>query len=163
MKVLKSLAIICVALVLVTALLMMYLFMSAEVTVEVVDSQTVSAAEVASFSTLKNTIDEETFIGTVYNKPSQWHAAEEYAYVTYNLSVKNGCLVPIELVEVQVVPLPEDVVQLGNVQEFSLNPKTEGTLNASLLTHAGGTPAREMIVSYYVWGISFQQRIVAGK
>ena len=163
MKVLKSLAIICVALVLVTALLMMYLFMSAEVTVEVVGSQTVSAAEVSSFSTLKNTIDEETFIGTVYNKPSQWHAAEEYAYVTYNLLVKNGCLVPIELVEVQVVPLPEDVVQLGNVQEFSLNPKTEGTLNASLLTHAGGTPAREMIVSYYVWGISFQQRIVAGK
>lgn len=163
MKVLKSITIICVALVLVTALLMMYLFMSAEVTVEVVGSQMVSAAEVSNFSTLKNTIDEETFIGTVYNKPSQWHAAEEYAYVTYNLAVKNGCLVPIELVEVQVVPLPEDVVQLGNVQEFSLNPKTEGTLNASILTHAGGTPAREMIVSYYVWGISFQQRIVAGR
>ncbi len=162
MRILKTVTVIFVAMLLVMCMLFMYLFFSAEVTVEVTGSQSISAATVSSFSALKTSIDEETFIGTIYNKPAKWHGASEYAYVTYNLNVKNGCLVPIEMIEVQIVPLPEDVVQLGNMQEFSLSAKTDGELTASLLTHAGGSPAREMIVSYYVWGISFQQRIVAG-
>lgn len=162
MKALKTVAIIFVAMVVVMALMLLYLFMSAEVTVEVTGSKTISAATVSSFNTLKDTVDEETFIGTIYNKPAQWRDAGEYAYVTYTIKVNNGCLVPIEMIEVQIVPLPEDVVQLGNMQEYSLAAKTSGELSASLLTHAGGSPAREMIVSYYVWGISFQERIVAG-
>ncbi len=163
MKALKTVAIIFVALVVVMSLMLLYLFMSAEVTVEVTGSKTISAATVPAFNTLKDSVDEETFIGTIYNKPSHWGNAGEYAYVTYTIKVNNGCLVPIDMLEVQIVPLPEDVVQLGNMQEYSLAAKTSGELSASLLTHAGGSPAREMIVTYYVWGISFRERIIAGQ
>lgn len=163
MKLLKTVAIIFVAMLLVMCLLFTYLFFSAEVTVEVTGSQSISAAAVPTFSELKSTIDEETFIGTIYNKPDKWRDASEYVYLTYNLNVKNGCLVPIEMIEVQIVPMPNDVVQLGNMQDFSLSAKTDGDLSASLLTTTGVSSAREMIVSYYVWGISFQQRIMAGK
>jgi len=161
MKALKTVAIIFVAMVVVMALMLLYLFMSAEVTVEVTGSKTISAATVSSFNTLKDTVDEETFIGTIYNKPAQWRDAGEYAYVTYTIKVNNGCLVPIEMIEVQVVPQPDDVVQLGNMQDYSLAAKTSGEVSATVLTHSVRSNARELIVSYYVWGISFQQRIVS--
>ena len=65
MKALKTVAIIFVALVVVMAMMLVYLFMSAEVTMEVTSSNTISAATVPAFNTLKDTVDEETFIGAV--------------------------------------------------------------------------------------------------
>ena len=161
MKALKTIAIIFVAILVVMALLLGYLFLSAEVTIDVIGSQSMVASTVPSFNALKDSIDEKTFIGTVYNVPTTWLDSSEYAYITYQVSVNNGCLVPIEMIEVQVVPQPTDVVQLGNMQEYSLAPKTSGEVSASVLSHSLRTSARELIVSYYVWGVSFQQRIVA--
>lgn len=161
MKALKTIAIIFVAILVVMALLLGYLFLSAEVTIDVIGSQSMVASTVPSFNALKDSIDEKTFIGTVYNVPTTWLDSSEYAYITYQVSVNNGCLVPIEMIEVQVVPQPNDVVQLGNMQEYSLAPKTSGEVSASVLSHSLRTSARELIVSYYVWGVSFQQRIVA--
>lgn len=161
MKALKTIAIIFVAILVVMALLLGYLFLSAEVTIDVIGSQSMVASTVPSFNALKDSIDEKTFIGTVYNVPATWLDSSEYAYITYQVSVNNGCLVPIEMIEVQVVPQPTDVVQLGNMQEYSLAPKTSGEVSASVLSHSIRASARELIVSYYVWGVSFQQRIVA--
>lgn len=161
MKALKTIMIIFVAMLVVMALLLGYLFLSAEVKVEVTGHQSIIASTVPSFNALKDSIDEQTFVGTVYNVPAAWLDSSEYAYITYQVSVNNGCLVPIEMIEVQVVPQPDDVVQLGNMQDYSLPAKTNGEVSATVLTHSVRSNARELIVSYYVWGISFQQRIVS--
>ena len=163
MKLLKGLASAMVSMVVVMALMIAYLFLSAEVTVSVVGAETLAAQTAPMFTEHKEGISEETFIGTVYQKPSQWKQPEDYAYVTYTVHVKNGCLVPIEMIEVQVVPQPSDIAQIGNMQNASLKAKTEGDLTATILTSAGGNPARELIVSYYVWGVSFQLRTIAGQ
>lgn len=161
MKLLKGLAIAMVAMLVVMVLMIAYLFLSAEVTVSVVGAETLSAEATTQFVEHKEGLAEETFIGTVYQKPTQWKQPADYAYVTYTVHVKNGCLVPIEMIEVQVVPQPSDIAQIGNMQNASLSAKTEGDLTATILTSAGGNPARELIVSYYVWGVSFQLRTLA--
>ncbi|MBE5794037.1 MAG: hypothetical protein E7323_05075 [Clostridiales bacterium] len=163
MKPLKVCAIAAVAILVVMLLMLGYLFLSAEVTVSVVGAEMVSAEMVPQFAELKESLIEDTFIGTVYQKPSQWKQPADYAYVTYTVHVNNGCLVPIEMIEVQVVPQPSDIAQIGNVQNASLKAKSEGDLTTTILASAGGNPARELIVSYYVWGVSFQLRTIAGK
>ena len=67
MKALKIGALVMSALLLVMVLMMAYLFMTAEVTAQVVSSVGVSAAEQEGyFSALKTSVDEDTFIGTLY-------------------------------------------------------------------------------------------------
>lgn len=163
MKALKIAAIVAIAMLMVMLLLLGYLFLSAEVTVSVVGAETISAEATPQFAEHKEALNEDTFIGTVYQKPGQWKQPSDYAYVTYTVHVNNGCLVPIEMIEVQVVPQPSDVAQIGNLQNASLKAKSEGDLTATILTSAGGNPARELILSYYVWGVSFQLRTIAGK
>ena len=163
MRALKIGAIAAVAMLLVMLLMLGYLFMSAEITVSVTGAQSSPAATDNRFMEHRTAIDEQTFIGTVYNKPDHWKDASQYAYVTYTVHVKNGCLVPIETIEVQVVPMPTDVAQLTTWQEAALPANSEGDLTATILTHATGTPIREMIVTYYVWGVSFQVRTMAGE
>ena len=79
MKALKIGALVMSALLLVMVLMMAYLFMTAEVTAQVVSSVGVSAAEQEGyFTALKTSVDEDTFIGTLYQKPTQWKDASEY-------------------------------------------------------------------------------------
>ena len=111
MKALKIGALVMSALLLVMVLMMAYLFMTAEVTAQVVSSVGVSAAEQEGyFSALKTSVDEDTFIGTLYQKPTQWKDASEYVYLQFSVNVHNGCLVPIDMIEIQVVPQPTDIL-----------------------------------------------------
>ncbi len=161
MKALKIAAIVAVAMLVVMLLMLVYLYMSAEVTVSVIRTETISAQDTDLFNQHKTALNEETFIGTIYQKPANWRPVSDYAYTTYTVHVKNGCLVPLEMIEVQVVPQPADVAQIGTVQNVTLRAKSEGDLTATILTAENGARAREVIVTYYVWGVSFQLRTVA--
>lgn len=162
MKALKIGALVMSALLLVMVLMMAYLFMTAEVTAQVVSSVGVSAAEQEGyFSALKTSVDEDTFIGTLYQKPTQWKDASEYVYLQFSVNVHNGCLVPIDMIEIQVVPQPTDILQLRDQQVYSLNPKSDGVFNAAILAPKDTHPVRELIVTYYVWSVSFQVKTLS--
>lgn len=162
MRGLKIGAIAAVSLLVVMLLMLSYLFLTAEVTATVAGSQGVSAADQAeNFEALKKALDEETFTGTLFQKPDQWKDASEYVYLTYTISVHNGCLVPIDMIEVQVVPQPSDILQLGDRQNHSLNPKTDGIVTAAILSPKDTHSVREIIVTYYVWGVSFQVKTLS--
>ena len=149
MKALKIGALVMSALFLVMMLMMVYLFMTAEVTAQVVSSVGVSAAEQEGyFTALKTSVDEDTFIGTLYQKPTQWKDASEYVYLQFSVNVHNGCLVPIDMIEIQVVPQPTDILQLRDQQVYSLNPKSDGVFNAAILAPKDTHPVRELIVTY---------------
>lgn len=162
MRGLKIGAIVAASLLVVMLLMLTYLFLTAEVTVSVVSSDGVSAAEQAeSFDTLKAALDQETFVGTLYQKPTEWKGAEDYVYLTYTIRVNNGCLVPIDMIEVQVVPQPTDILQLAALQPHALNPKSQGDVTATILAPKDTHPVREIIVTYYVWGVSFQVKTLS--
>ena len=159
MKALKIGALVMSALLLVMVLMMAYLFMTAEVTAQVVSSVGVPASEQEGyFATLKKSVEEDTFIGTLYQKPTQWKDASDYVYLQFSVNVHNGCLVPIEI---QVVPQPTDILQLRDQQVYSLSPKSDGVFNAAILAPKDTHPVRELIVTYYVWGVSFQVKTLS--
>ena len=96
MRGLKIAAIASVSLLVVMVLLVGYLFLTAEVRVTGVEVVGVSAAQdPAAFEALKNAVVEETFQGTLYQKPLEWKDPSEYVYLTYTLRIRNDCLVPV--------------------------------------------------------------------
>ena len=163
MRGLKIAAIASVSLLLVMVLMVGYLFLTAEVRVTGVEVVGVSAAQdPAAFETLKNSVVEETFQGTLYQKPLEWEDPSEYVYLTYTLYIRNDCLVPIDMIEVQVVPQATDILQIGDFSVKSLDAKSEGDLTAQILAPKDTHSVRELIVTYYVWGVSFSLKTTYG-
>ena len=164
MKGLKIAAIASIALLVVLVLLTGYLFLMAEVRVTDISAQGVSAAnDPEGFEALKQSIVTQTFMGTLYQKPEEWKDAGEYVYITYTVRVSNGCLVPIDMIEAQVVPLSSDILQTADFEVRSLNAKTDGELTVTILAPKDTHPVREIIVTYYVWGVSFNVKATYGE
>lgn len=164
MKGLKIAAIASVSLLAVMLVLVGYLFLTAKV--EVVDVKVVgvpASNDPDAFEQLKASVQQDTFQGTLFQKPTAWKEAEDYVYLTYTLRIRNDCLVPIDMLEVQIVPQSSDILQLGDNSVHSLSMKTEGDLTAQVLSHKNSHSVREIIVTYYLWGISGTLRTVTGQ
>ena len=164
MRGLKFVAIALVALLIVMVGLVGYLFLTAEIQVVEVNAKGISAAsDVERFEALKESIQNDTFYGTLYQKPREWKDASEYVLLTYKLRVRNNCLVPIDMLEVQVVPNPNDIAQLPSLDVKSLDLKSEGEIEVQILTARESHSIRELLVSYYLWGVSGNVKTVYGR
>ena len=134
MRGLKIAAIASVSLLLVMVLMVGYLFLTAEVRVTGVEVVGVSAAQdPAAFETLKNSVVEKPFRALCIKSPWNGRTLREYVYLTYTLHIRNDCLVPIDMIEVQVVPQATDILQIGDFSVKSLDAKSEGDLTAQIL------------------------------
>jgi len=132
-----------------------YFFMTASVSIVAFKAQGMQATEVPEqFEKIKFSVANSTFRGTYFNT-TPLDEAEKYALITYTLRISNDCLVPIDMIEVQVVPNPDDVLQLGDHAVYSLPPKSQGDITATILTLKQSHSVRELLVTYYVWGVSF--------
>ena len=146
MRGLKIAAIASVSLLLVMALLVGYLFLTAEVQAAAISAQGISAGnDPDAFEQLKNAVTEGTFQGTLYQKPLEWKDASEYVYLTYTLRIRNNCLVPIDMIEVQVVPQSTDILQMGDFAVHSLQAKTEGDITVRVLAPKDTHPVLSLI------------------
>lgn len=164
MKGLKFIAIATFSLLLVVCILVGYLFMTAEVLIVDVTAHGIPAQnDSEAFENLKRSVEEETFYGTLYQKPLEWQDASEYVYLTYELTIRNNCLVPIDMLEVQVVPQTTDILQLADLKVKSLDLKSEGTMTVQILAPKDTHPVRELIVTYYLWGVSGSIRTIYGQ
>ena len=163
MRALKIAACAAVSLLVVTLLLVAYLFLTAQVEIVSVTSTGASLeSDPETFESLRSAVEQETFQGTLFNRPSEWGSAGDYALITYTVRLRNGCLVPIDMIEAQVVPQSQDILQIGDFQVRSLEAKTEGDITASILTAKNSHAIREVIVTYYVWGVSLSVRTTYG-
>lgn len=164
MRGLKITAIVMFSLLMAMLILLGYLFLTAEVTVEAVTSSGIHASQHPDeFASLQHSLDEGTFMGTLFQKPEEWKTAEDYVYLQFNVRLRNGCLVPLDMIEIQVVPQPTDILQLADRQVHSLEAKQEADFSAMILAPKDTHPVRELIVTYYVWGVSFQLKALAGQ
>jgi len=163
-RALKFAAIAAFSLLLVMVVLVGYLFLTAEVQIVDISAQGISAAnDPAAFEALKESIEQDTFYGTLYQKPLEWKDASEYVYLTYTLRIRNNCLVPIDMLEVQVVPQAGDILQSADLKVKSLDLKSEGDLTVQILAPKDTHPIREMIITYYLWGVSGNVKTVYGQ
>ena len=162
MRVLKSAMIVMIALVVLTLALVGYFFASAKVTIAAYNAGGgIATGNQALFDQIKAQVAKDAFIGTQFKKEPLGNA-EDYAFITYTLRLSNQCLVPIDMIEVQVVPGTSDVLQIGDLAVHSLDAKTQGDITATILTAKDSHAIRELIVTYYVWGVSFTIRTTYG-
>ena len=162
LRILKWLMIFMIALVVLALLLVGYFYATARVSIVAYKANGVSAAEKPDdFAQAKEALAQNAFIGTRFSMAALGDAAD-YAFITYTLRLSNQCLVPIDMVEVQVVPDPSDIAQLGDLTVHSLDAKTQGDITATILTAKGSNSIRELIVTYYAWGVSFSIRETYG-
>lgn len=155
MRALKFGAIASVSLLMVICVLVGYLFMTAEVQVVEIKAEGIPATEqLQTFENIKTAIEENTFYGTIFQKPREWKDASEYVFINYTVRVSNNCLVPIDMIEVQIIPQSFDILQLPDLSVKSLDLKSEGDVQVCILAPKDTHPIREMIVTYYLWGVS---------
>lgn len=164
MRGLKIGAIASISLLLVMLALVGYLFLTAEVLVIDVSAQGIPAAnDPAAFDALKASVQEDTFYGTLFQKPLEWKPASEYVYLTYTIRLRNNCLVPIDMIEAQIVPQSTDILQLPALEVRSLEAKSEGDLTIQVLAPKDTHAVREIIATYYLWGVSGRLKTVFGQ
>ena len=164
MRGLKIAAIASFALLLVVCVLVGYLFLTAEVRIVDIQSHGISAADDPDvFERIKTDVIDDAFYGTLYQEPLVWKDAEEYVFLTYNIKLRNDCLIPIDMIEVQVVPQSYDILQMPDLKVKSLELKSEGELEVQILTTKDTHPIREIIVTYYLWGVSGNIKTVYGQ
>lgn len=155
MRLLKYIAIFLVILLVVTLVFVGYFFLTANVSIVAFKAQGVQASQAPEqFERIKAGLADKTFQGTVFGA-STLGKAEDYALITYTIRLSNQCLVPIDMIEVQVVPEPTDIVQLGDFAVHSLGAKSQGDITATILVPKDSHTVRELVVTYYVWGVSF--------
>ena len=158
MRGLKYIAIFMGILLVISLLLVWYFFATASVSIAAYGAKgTPCVQNRETFEKIKTAMEEETFIGTRFSFEPIGEA-EDYALITYTVRLSNQCLVPIDMIEIQIVPEPTDVAQMGNTTVQSLAAKTQGEFSATILVPKDSHSVRQIIVTYYVWGVGFDVR-----
>lgn len=140
-----------------------YLYMTANVAVTAVGmTATEASVQLATFDKLKTDVEQNSLVGTLFQSGVQLGQAEEYQFYTYTVRLRNGCMLPCDMVELQVTPREGDVLQMGSEQAKALGAGATGDISATVLTSVNSTAVRELIITYYVWGIPFTVKTTYG-
>ena len=132
-----------------------------------VESVGVIAVEAATqpelFGQLRQQVESGAVLGTAYTNDAWLGDAENYQFYTYTIRLRNDCFVTADMIEVQVTPMDGDVMQIGDFTVKQLPARHAGDLQATILTAYGMHPVRELIVTYYVWGMPFTLKTTYGQ
>ncbi|MBE0600223.1 MAG: hypothetical protein IH607_00430 [Firmicutes bacterium] len=162
MTFLKYLMLFMIALVVVVLIIVGYFFFTAKVTVADCESTGRAAITQADlFAQVQQYMNLGAFPGVIFSDVGIGDAAD-YAFITYTLELSNQCLVPVDMIEIQIIPEDGDMLQLGDFEVHSLEPKSSGSVSATILTQKDSHSVREVVITYYVWGVSFSIRTTCG-
>ena len=67
------------------------------------------------------------------------------------------------MLEVQVVPQTTDILQMPDLKVKSLQLKSEGKMEVQILAPKDTHPVRELILTYYLWGVSGNIKTIYGQ
>ena len=111
----------------------------------------------AQFETLKESLEQNTLLGTPLKK-GPLGDKENYTYYVYTLRLKNPGLVPAEMVEIQIAPTDPDVLFYSDTQETVIRPGQTRDIWCTLLTEGAPPAARDIYITYYLWGHPMEMR-----
>ncbi|MBQ9251219.1 MAG: hypothetical protein IJ188_01110 [Clostridia bacterium] len=136
-----------------------FLYFNANVVITDIDCIAVDAGDQAEyFQGLKDQIEAGTFVGTPFNT-AEVGKAEEYQFYSYTVHVANDTFIKAEVAEVQVTPMNGDVLQLAEENARTIPARGKGTIQATILTKKEMHNVRELMVTYYLWGLPFSARV----
>ena len=131
-----------------------YLYLNANMVITGIDCIAADAAGSGEFEAVREQLDSGTFAGTPFENGGLG-PAEDYQFYTYTVRLQNGTFVRAEVAEVQVSPMQGDVLQLSGGNVKSLPARSRGSLQATILTRKGNHNVRELMITYYLWGLPF--------
>lgn len=105
----------------------------------------------AEFSVLRQEVSQNSLHGTMLRNVSLGESGD-YRYRVYTLRLKNPCLVPAQMVEIQIAPIGQDILFYGQEEEIDIAPGETRDLWCVLLTEGDTHDVREMKITYYLWG-----------
>lgn len=140
-----------------------YLFLTANVSVTAVGVvATEAAAQQRTFEELREDLAQDSLVGTRYRNDADLTDPSGYQFYTYTVRLHNSSMMLCDMVEIQVTPREGDVLQMGSGRTLSLAPRSTGDVSATVLTTVESSPVREIIVTYYIWGIPFSIKTTYG-
>lgn len=159
----KAIAILMVIALVVAVCGVGYLYMTANVSVVAVGmTATEATVQQATFDKLKTDLVQNSLIGTSFQNDTELGEAQAYQFYTYTVRLRNFSMLTCDMVELQVTPREGDVLQMGNEQSKALSAGATGDISATVLTSVESLPVRELIITYYVWGIPFTVKTTYG-
>ena len=159
----KPVAVILILLVLAALVGLGYLYFTSGLDVtfsSVVATDPVSQTEV--FSQISSEVEAETFTGTRYST-EPLDSPEDYLFYTWTVRLENHSFLPVDTIEIRVIPMTGDVLLLGDTEQHTLASRKSMDLSATILTARRMHSVREAIVTWYVWGLPFSARLTLGK
>jgi len=140
-----------------------YLFLTANVSVTAVGVVATEAeAQLRTFEELREDLAQDSLTGTRYRSHVDLTDPAGYQFYTYTVRLRNSSMMLCDMVEIQVTPREGDVLQMGSERALSLAPRSTGDVSATVLTTVDSSPVREIIVTYYIWGIPFSIKTTYG-
>lgn len=148
----KTFAIVMMILVVALAGVMGYALFNTALVVEGKGMQVLSASQrMEDFEALREDIERGTVEGALFDGTVPMNAAD-YNFYVYTLRLKNNCLVPAEMVEVQLSPGGQDVLCYDEKALVTIAPGESRDVWCVLLTRGTPSAVRELTVTYYLWG-----------
>ena len=132
------------------------LYMTANIYVESTGVITMQAsARQEQFDALSEQLRLNAVVGTAFTTDTILGPVEDYQFCTYTVQLRNDCRIAAEMVEVQISPMAGDVLQVGGSPIVTVQPGESAKVLAVLLTDADMHAIREVVITYYMWGIPF--------
>lgn len=155
----KIIAILSAVVLLVTLVGVGSLYMTANIYVEAAGVTTMQAsARQEIFDSLSDQMWLNAVVGTPFTSNTILGPVEDYQFCTYTVRLRNDCRIPAEMVEVQISPMAGDVLQVGGSPAITVQPGESVDVLAVLLTDADMHAIREVVITYYMWGIPFTMK-----
>ena len=151
----RFLAVFLVILTLLTGLFLGYCYQGTQMEIIGAAGTLTPAVEVlGTYNDVLAQLEDETFAGRRFTS-SDFLMPESYAFLTLTVRMKNGGPLPMDYIEIQVVPDPSDVLQLASDHTPTLRGGDTGEMSVVVLTRTGASQERSVKVTYYVLGHPF--------
>ena len=152
----KYFAILTVLILIATLVGVGYMYMTANIYVEASGAIATEAAnQPVQFGELRQQLRLGAVTGTPFVQAQELQDAENYQFLTYTVRLKNDTAVTADMVELQITPMAGDVLQIGSYQDVKLPAGQSVDATATILTDKNMHSIREVVVTYYIWGVPF--------
>ena len=159
----KAFAIVLIVLLVIAVAAAGVFFFSAKIDVRFVSCiATDGITQVDFYNELKGQVESGAFTGTRFSG-AELGAADQYQFLTYTVRLDSHAFLKAETIELRITPMDGDVLQLGDEACYDMASGKQTEVSSTILTARTMHSVREGIVSYYLWGIPFTERITLGK
>ncbi|MCL2812348.1 MAG: hypothetical protein FWD25_10755 [Clostridia bacterium] len=144
-------------------LLIAYSLYAAELRVTQAQVRVAPAAEMATqFQGLYRAVQERAVLGKQFQE-GPTDDPDAYDFHIYTVHLRNNGLVPADWVRLDVLPEPGAVLQSESESAGYVPAVSPGEIQLVVLAQRGASPARQLSLTYFIWGRSYNLPVVVSE